>query len=175
MPVEDIYQNMSLSSLNTIIQNALPSIKIYIRHVETQMIINYQKLSFFEYGFDVCSIGNTSIFDRTSIKCVEYTANGFRFKLMDKSNPSKVFAINNRGEINTRFGYNGSGDFLVANHVDGLNIRMNDRNIVVLYALDFTGLTHRKYWLYVEDGKLNGSLNEERKGIFELFFADLGL
>ena len=173
MPTEDTDKSLSLSAKNEILNSNLSSIRLFLKSCDSELLIINKKISFFEYGFDLSSKGKLSIFDFTAFKSAEYIENGFRFKIKDKKKPNHVLSINNRGELKVKFGYNGSGDFLIASSVDGSEIDINKRNLVTIYAIDLTGFNSRKYWFFTEGDKLYGSLNDQRKTVFELFFTDV--
>lgn len=162
----------SFFQLTRYLQAQIPELSIFIKHPKTGTIVNCQKISFFEWGFDLGSFEKRQYLEKVMLESAEFNADGFQFQIKDRKYPKCVLSINKNGSEKVKFGYNIAGDFLVANCIDESRVQINGANWVVIHAVDSSSAHPRKYWWSVENGRLVGTLDINKRSVFELFIAD---
>ena len=136
------------------------------------LVLKYTRISMYEFGFNLVDPLKEKVLFPLSATHLDYSHKGLTLKLCDLDNRQKVLAMNNRGKPMNFMGYNGGGDLIYIERVDGKELEMNANNKVYLYGIDATGNPVRKYWFSRNGDNLNGYLDENKKTSFDLFMIE---
>ena len=133
------------------------------------LIIKYQKISLFEYGF---SFSNPlSLKSKFFLKLnLISKKNDFEMEIIleDSENQSKKLAINNRGDDYVFFGYNNQGDKIFIFSATNEKIEINKLNKVFIMVKD-NNCEGNLYWLSRRNEHLVGFKDIKKRSVFNFF------